>query len=414
MPPHVESLPLWAAAPFAALILCIALAPLLASAWWEAHSRKALLTACVAAPVALYLCVYDRTALSHALLEYGSFVVVLLALFVVAGGVQVRGDLVATPAMNVMWLGLGAVLANILGTTGASMLLIRVFLRSNRQRRRTKHLAPFFILVVSNCGGLLTPLGDPPLFLGYLRGVPFSWTLRMWPFWLLAVAYLLAVFFVVDSRAYRNERAHDKAVDVVRAVPVSIRGGVHVLLLAIVVGASLLPALYREGTMLLATFVSLFLTDPAPRRANGFSMHPIWEVAILFLGIFVTMVPALQILRAHASSMPVHEPWQFFLVTGSLSSVLDNAPTYLSFVSTAQGLNLPNEVIGIPHAHLIAISLGAVWMGANTYLGNGPNFMVKAIAEESGVTMPSFFGYAVRAVTVMLPLYIIAALVLAY
>lgn len=413
MPPDTDSLPLWAAIPFAVLILAIAVLPLFVSAWWEAHSRKALVTVTLSAPVAIYLLVHSPQALMHAMGEYGSFVIMLFSLFVVAGGIHVRGDLVATPRMNVMWLLFGAVLANILGTTGASMLLIRVFLRSNRQRRRTQHLTPFFILIVANCGGLLSPLGDPPLFLGYLQGVPFTWTLRLWPYWVASLVYLLAVFHVIDVAAYKKERLHDRALDVVQSEPVSVRGKVHILLLGIVVGSSLLPAPYRELGMLLSTCASLFLTDRAPRRANGFSLHPIWEVAILFAGIFVTMVPALEILRAHAPSLGVREPWQFFLVTGGLSSVLDNAPTYLSFVSTARGLGLAPEVIGIPHLHLIAISVAAVWMGANTYIGNGPNFMVKAIAEEQGVSMPSFFGYAWRATLVMTPLYVLASVALA-
>jgi Na+/H+ antiporter NhaD/arsenite permease-like protein len=294
------------------------------------------------------------------------------------------------------------------------MVLIRTVLRTNQQRAHTAHIPFFFILVVSNCGGLLTPLGDPPLFIGYLRGVPFTWTLQLWPIWLGAVGYLLALFYAVDRRAYARESAVRLVGDAIQATPLGIEGGVHGGLLALVVGAVFLPTPWREAAMLALATISAFAGPRAPRVANGFSWAPIVEVAVLFLGIFVTMVPALAILEARGGELGLTQPWQFFLTTGGLSSVLDNAPTYLTFLSTAQGLGLQADVVGVPTVFLVAISAGAVLMGANTYIGNGPNFMVKAIAEEAGVKMPSFFRYALAAVLVLAPLYVVITVWLAW
>jgi Na+/H+ antiporter NhaD/arsenite permease-like protein len=267
------------------------------------------------------------------------------------------------------------------------------------------HLPLFFILLVSNCGGLLTQIGDPPLFLGYLRGVPFFWTLRLWPIWLCAVGYLLALLFVVDQRAYTRETAADIAHDVHDVAPLKLTGWVNVGLLVALIGAVFLPTPYREGVMVALSALSL-LGAKAERTMNEFTFAPIAEVAILFAGIFVTMVPALQLLQVRGASLGLTEPWQYFLATGTLSSALDNAPTYLTFLATAQGLGLDAAVVGIPHQHLTAISAGAVLMGANTYIGNGPNFMVKAIAESRGYPTYGFFGYALRAVMILTPLYV--------
>lgn len=403
-------LPLLAALPFALLVFAIAVVPMLAGHWWESHRAKALLTTLLSAPVALFLLMKAPHALSHSLHEYVSFVLFLGALYVVAGGVEIAGDVVGTPRANLTMLAIGAVLANLVGTTGASMLLVRVMLRSNRQRRHKKHIPIFFVMLVSNCAGLLTPLGDPPLFLGYLQGVPFLWTLRLAPVWLAVTAYLLAAFYIFDVRAFARESRRDRARDEKEREPIRIKGAVNIALLIGVVASSLAPSPYRECAMLLLACISLWFTPKEPRRANVFSMGPMLEVAILFLGLFITMVPALAILSAHGSSLGLHSPWQFFVTTGALSSMLDNAPTYLSFVSTAQSLGLPDEVLGMPHIFLVAISLGSVLMGANTYIGNGPNFMVKSIAEESGYSMPSFFGYAWRAVAILTPVYIAIAI----
>jgi Na+/H+ antiporter NhaD/arsenite permease-like protein len=271
----------------------------------------------------------------------------------------------------------------------------------------------FFILVVSNCAGLLTPLGDPPLFLGYLRGVPFSWTATsLWPFWLVAMGYLLFAFHRVDLRAFQREQPIDIALDKAHRVPVRVHGKRQLLLLALVIGAIFLPTPLRECVMVGLSLLSVSALPGEPRRLNQFAYAPIVEVAVLFVGIFVTMVPALSLLRTSGSSLGLSHPVHFFLVTGVLSSLLDNAPTYLTFLSAAQGMPLAKEVVGVPHAYLAAISVGAVFMGANTYIGNGPNFMVKAIADAAGYRMPSFFAYAGRAVLLLAPLYALVLLLL--
>lgn len=397
--------PLYAVLPFALLLLAIAVLPLAAPHWWEKNRHKALIGGLLSAPVVVYLLLAAPRALGHSLVEYASFVTLLGALYVVAGGLRITGDLRATPLTNVALLAVGALLANVIGTTGASMVLIRTVLRTNQQRANTAHIPFFFILVVSNCGGLLTPLGDPPLFIGYLRGVPFGWTLHLLPVWLLAVGYLLTLFFVLDRRAYGRERAEALAHDTAQAVPLGLEGLPNLGLLALIVGAVFLPTPYRELTMAGVAATSALLGPKAPRKANGFTYGPIVEVAVLFLGIFVTMIPALALLEARGAELGITRPWQFFLTTGGLSSVLDNAPTYLTFLSTAQGLGLHGDVIGVPSVYLAAISCGAVLMGANTYIGNGPNFMVKAIAEEMEVRMPSFFRYAAAAILVLSPIY---------
>lgn len=398
--------PIYAVLPFALLLLAIAVLPLATPHWWEHNRHKALVGGVLALPITIYLLRSAPDALAHSLSEYVSFVVLLGALYVVAGGIRLTGDLRATPLTNVLLLGLGAVLANVIGTTGASMVLIRTVLRTNQQRAHTAHVPFFFILLVSNCGGLLTPLGDPPLFLGYLRGVPFLWTLRLLPVWLLAVGYLLTLFYLLDRRAYRREDAHALAQDALQATRFGIDGLVNVGLLGLIIGAVFMPTPQREMAMAAIGAASVVLGPSAPRKANGFTWAPIVEVGVLFLGIFVTMVPALAILEARGGELGITRPWQFFLTTGALSSLLDNAPTYLTFLSTAQGLDLHGDVIGVPSLYLAAISCGAVLMGANTYIGNGPNFMVKAIAEEMQMQMPSFFRYAAAAVLVLSPVYV--------
>jgi Na+/H+ antiporter NhaD/arsenite permease-like protein len=411
-----EHVPLIAVVPFALLLAAIAILPLAASHFWESNRNKGIVTALVSAPIALYLAWVHPEGLAHSALEYASFLVLLGSLFVIAGGIHLEGDLEGRPSINTGILALGAVLANVVGTTGASMLLIRTLLRTNSQRKKRSHIPFFFILVVSNCGGLLTPLGDPPLFLGYLRGVPFHWTFGLLPFWALANVYLLLAFYFVDRRAYRTEAAADIARDKTQVKPLRITGLANAALLAGVVGAVFLDTPWRELGMIALTLASVFVAPKAPRIANTFSYGPILEVAILFAGIFVTMVPALALLEARGAELGLTAPWQYFLTTGALSSVLDNAPTYLTFLAAAQGLtesrSLVADVVGVPTAFLVAISIGAVFMGANTYIGNGPNFMVKAIAEEAKYEMPSFFGYAARAVLALSPIYLVIAVYL--
>jgi Na+/H+ antiporter NhaD/arsenite permease-like protein len=406
--------PLWSVIPFAVMLGGIALLPVATPHWWERNRNRGIFTALVATPVAITLLRVDPHALGHSLLEYLSFIVLLGSLYVITGGIHVSGDLEGTPARNAAILGVGAVLANLMGTTGASMLLVRTLLRTNRQRQHRGHVPFFFILLVSNCGGLLTPLGDPPLFLGYLRGVPFFWTLSLLPFWVLVVAYLLLVFYVVDRRAYARESRRAIARDERERVPLRVRGKIHCVFLLGVLGAVFLSSPWREIAMIAMTALSLWCGPRRPRQANAFTWQPIIEVAILFAGLFVTMVPALALLQARGRELGLDAPWQFFLVTGGLSSVLDNAPTYLTFLTAAQSLALPADVAGVPTAFLTAISLGAVLMGANTYIGNGPNFMVRAIAEESDYRMPLFLGYALAATLTLAPIYAAITLWLAF
>jgi Na+/H+ antiporter NhaD/arsenite permease-like protein len=332
------------------------------------------------------------------------------SLFIVSGGICLRGDLLATPRNNLILLGVGGVLANVLGTTGASMLMIRAVLRTNSQRSNVVHLPFFFILIVSNCGGLLTPLGDPPLFLGYLQGVPFTWTIRLLPLWLFAMFWLLAVFYVIDRRAYARENPANLDRDRRETEPLRLTGWRNIALLAAVAASLLLPAPYRELCMLALAGISMLVGNRKALGANAFSLNPIIEVALLFLGIFVTMIPVLALLQKHGASLGLSQPWHFFLGTGALSSVLDNAPTYLAFLAMAQSLGLKADVVGVPHAMLAAISAGAVLMGSNTYVGNGPNFMVKAIADEAGYRTASFGRHAVAAILVLAPVYLFAAL----
>jgi Na+/H+ antiporter NhaD/arsenite permease-like protein len=268
------------------------------------------------------------------------------------------------------------------------------------------HTVVFFIFLVSNVGGCLTPLGDPPLFLGYLQGVPFTWTFRLLPAWLFTTVVLLAIYFIWDTVAHNSEPPPRLRADRQRVRPISIRGANNLILLAgIVAAAAFLGSPMREVAMVGLTLIAYRRTPGKLRAANHFSFHPIIEVAVIFVGIFATMIPALDLLRARGAELGVNEPWQFFWATGVLSSFLDNAPTYLTFLALAQGQGLANEVAGVPHVILIAISLGAVFMGANSYIGNGPNFMVRSIAESRGVRMPSFGGYMLYSGVVLLPVF---------
>jgi Na+/H+ antiporter NhaD/arsenite permease-like protein len=400
--------PLYTVAPFAIMLLAIAIAPLAAPHWWESNRNKLVVAGLLGLPVLIYYLFRQPSALLHMGEDYVSFIVLLGSLYIISGGIRLQGDLVATPLTNTAFLALGAFLASFVGTTGASMLIIRPLLQTNRERRRVRHTVIFFIFLVSNIGGMLTPLGDPPLFLGYLAGVPFVWTFRLWQPWALQVGCLLLVYFVWDSTQYTREGLAALRRDRTEIEPLRIRGGLNAVWLALVVLAvALLTAPLREAALIVLAGVSLWRTPTAIRRANGFTYYPIVEVTVLFLGIFLTMIPALEILRLRGHELGVQQPWQFFWASGVLSSFLDNAPTYLTFLALAQGLGLPNEVVGIPHVILAAISIGAVSMGANTYIGNAPNFMVKSIAEEAGVKMPSFFGYMLYSSAVLLPLFVV-------
>jgi Na+/H+ antiporter NhaD/arsenite permease-like protein len=421
-------LPAWSVVPFGLMLLAIAVLPMVAPHFWDRNRNKALVSLVLGGPVALWIGLLDPAAVLHTAHEYTAFVVLLGALFVISGGVVVRGTLAGTPGVNTVLLALGAVLASLIGTTGASMVLVRPLLRANSVRRDKTHVVVFFIFVVANAGGLLTPLGDPPLFLGFLRGVPFLWTLRLAPIWLLVNGALLLVFYVVDSTLFRREDLATPGdldeIAVAHEVPVSVAGGLNFVWLAGIVAVLLaagtlhLPRGVQEAGMLLLVLLAWVTTPRALREENGFGFGPIVEVAALFAGIFATMIPALAVLNARGGELGVRTGWQFFWASGLLSSFLDNAPTYLTFASVGSGLLGTDAAdLGQLLAHpdgaaiLTAVSAGSVLMGANTYIGNGPNFMVKSIAELSGVQMPGFFRYMLWSGLILLPLFVAVTLV---
>ncbi|MFM7129257.1 MAG: sodium:proton antiporter, partial [bacterium] len=334
-----------------------------------------------------------------------------------------------SPRTNATILGIGAVLASLIGTTGASMLMIRPLLQTNSERSKVAHTVVFFIFLVSNVGGLLTPIGDPPLFLGYLQGVPFLWTLKLLPYWVGMVAALLAIYYIWDTRVYRHEPYRNLIADRTIIIKPKFHGTVNfpILVLMVLAVALLVPGRNlagfivadhsRELALLGLAALSLVMTKKEVRRANQFSYGAILEVAALFLGIFITMQVPMEILRARGPSLGLASPDEFFWASGVLSSFLDNAPTYLVFLETAKTLPPADAIASITlktgevaESLLAAISLGAVFMGANTYIGNGPNFMVKSIAEQSGVKMPSFFGYMAFSVGVLIPLFFLISL----
>jgi len=424
-------LPLVSVLPFVLLLAAIAILPLLAGHWWEHNRSKAIVSFTLAMAIAAYFLSWGEAGhhqLIHKGVEYFQFMCLLGALFVIAGGIYVQGSLSGTPIVNTAFLAIGGLLASFIGTTGASMVLIRPLLRANASRQSKAHIVVFFIFVVSNCGGLLTPLGDPPLFLGYLVGVPFTWTFQLWREWLLVNGLLLVIFHVWDQVVLNREelaRPGSQLEQVMQHEPLRIIGVHNIFFLAGVVltvyaaggglGGPPWPFGIQESILVGLSLASYFVTSQTIRSRNRFTFAPILEVAILFAGIFVTMAPALLILNYQGPSLGLTEPWQFFWVTGLLSSVLDNAPTYLTFAAMAAGIeNIPLEGAYLQAllkqaengaAILAAISCGAVFMGANTYIGNGPNFMVKAIAEENGVDMPGFFAYMGYALLVLIPIF---------
>ncbi len=434
---------LWAA-PFVGILLSIALCPLLTPVFWHHHFGKVSAAWALAflLPFALVFGPGLMTAsLVHALLaEYIPFIILLTALYTVAGGIFIRGNLHGSPQLNTGILALGAVLASVMGTTGASMLLIRPLIRANDNRKHAAHIVVFFIFIVSNAGGSLTPLGDPPLFLGFLKGIDFFWTVRhIFPETLFLVGSLLAIFFFLDRWYYRNEGvlARDPTPDTPRF---GIDGAVNFWLLGVVVvlvlisgiwkpGISFdvagtdvgLPGLVRDIGLVLVTLLSLKITAAKVHSDNQFTWGPMQEVAKLFAGIFLTIIPVIAMLRAGADGpfsaivaavtrpdgQP--DPAMYFWASGLLSSFLDNAPTYLVFFNLAGGD--PAVLMTGLATTLAAVSAGSVFMGANSYIGNAPNLMVKAIADDRGVKMPSFFGYMLWSGAVLIPLFIVMTLI---
>jgi Na+/H+ antiporter NhaD/arsenite permease-like protein len=387
----------WMILPFGLLLAGIALAPLFAPTLWLKHYAKFAFTL-GGLTLTYYLGVLHAPApVRHAAVDYLGFIALIGSLYVVAGGIHISVKGEATPLANVLFLLTGAILANVLGTTGASMLLIRPWLRMNKYRVTAHHVV-FFIFIVANVGGCLTPIGDPPLLLGFFRGVPFFWVIQhCWPMWLLAVGLLLGIFFVVDTANFRRA---PKAVRDAETTHETwrVEGWHNVVFLGVILGAVFLdtPPFAREALMLAAALGSWFTTKQHIHEANHFHFHPLLEVAILFVGIFATMIPALQWLEQHADKFGAATPTFFYWACGSLSSVLDNAPTYLSFFSVLVGAAHDGDVANLlatRAADITAISLGAVFFGAATYIGNGPNFMVKAIADAQKVRTPGFLGY---------------------
>jgi len=427
--------PLWLCIPFALLLLLIAVMPFIHQHFWHHHFPDVafFLGSLVggyyldgfSAPAPGESHGYGGHAMLHALVEYYSFIALVGGLFVVSGGILVEVNARGRPLVNVCLLALGAVLANIVGTTGASMLLIRPFIRVNEGRLRPIHVV-FFIFIVSNCAGCLTPVGDPPLYLGYLKGVPFFWTLEhLWIDWLIVVGLLLGVYWVVDSRIPVTPMCVTEPSDTPPPPAIRVTGSTGLFCLVLMIaGVFIDPALKHyaaiEGLPIGATFqlcVAAAAYTLAPREilaANTFSFFPVKEVGLLFVGIFATMVPALGYLGLHGAQLGITKPSVFYLATGTLSAVLDNAPTYVNFLQIALG---PHEMtsagvrawLAQPGSDqtLHAISTGAVFFGAMTYIGNGPNFMVKAIAETAHVRMPSFFAYLGLAVSILLPVLLV-------
>jgi len=435
---------LWAV-PFAGILLSIAIFPLVAPNFWHHHFGKisAFWALAFLAPFAVVfgwqLALFE--VLHVLLLEYIPFIILLLSLFTVAGGVRLKGSLRGSPVVNTGILALGTMIASWMGTTGAAMLLIRPILNANEGRKSVVHVVVFFIFLVANVGGSLTPLGDPPLFLGFLKGVSFFWpTTHMFLPMLLVSCILLVLFFALDSYLYAKEDPSYRAARAGEAEPLQLEGKVNILLLGGVVAAVLLSGVWKPGIelviyhvhweiqnivrdllLLSIAYISWRITSLESRRANGFTWFPILEVAKLFAGIFLTIIPAIAILKAgtdgalssviNAVSTETGEPVNlaYFWLTGILSSFLDNAPTYLVFFNTAGGD--AQELMGPLANTLLAISAGAVFMGANTYIGNAPNFMVKAIAEERGIPMPSFFGYMAWSGVILLPIFVVVGFV---
>ncbi len=440
--------------PFVLLLAAIAILPLLKQTehWWENNLHRLYVAAGLGlVTIGYYAFLHNSpieghfpahhivdpsqgavwmawAVIANAILhEYIPFIVLLFSLYVISGGIRIEGDLQANPMTNAAFMAVGGLLASFIGTTGAAMLLIRPLLETNRERKNIQHTIVFFIFIVCNCGGCLLPIGDPPLFLGYLRGVDFTWTLCLWQEWLFVNVALLAIYLVIDELYfYRKEAVRDIVRDVTQTRPLRFNGHVlnGLLLVGVIFSVALLapnkaflgtdwhPWLYlREVVQLGLVAASLWFGSRMVRQKNDFNYHAILEVAALFCGIFICMQPALQILHEAGDSLGIDSPTMFFWVTGGLSAVLDNAPTYVVFFETARTLpNVSGEatMAGVAVSNLVAISLGAVFCGALTYIGNGPNFMVKAIAEKSGIPMPSFFGYVLRySLPVLLPVLLL-------
>ncbi|ROL60455.1 sodium:proton antiporter [Bacteroidetes/Chlorobi group bacterium ChocPot_Mid] len=426
---HIFEIPIYSMLPFVLMLAAIAVLPLFANHFWESNKNKLLVALILGIPTAIWLIVVGMThELEHTMLfDYIPFIILLGALFIISGGIFVDGSLSPNPKTNAIILAIGAILASFMGTTGAAMLLIRPLIQANRNRKYKVHTILFFIAIVANCGGLLTPLGDPPLFMMYLRGAHFEWFLHLFPEWFITNFLLLLIYFIYDTIQYKKEDLN--ALEIKEKIPIRIRGNLNflwllgVILAVAFINPNIMPFIksghyssyLRELVFLLMAYLSIRFTEQKVRASNNFNWEPIVEVAYLFLGIFITMVPCLKYLETHAAALGIDSPVLFYYATGALSSFLDNTPTAVTFHSLALGLplqNATNSVAGIPEIFLKSISVGAVIFGSMTYIGNGPNFMVKAIAESQGITMPSFFGYMIKfSLIILLPIFIIVELI---
>ena len=446
-----NSLPLWSCIPFAGMLLSIAIIPLIRPEWWEKKKPWVVLfwslLFLIPFAVAYGLGTASERFLESIIGDYLTFIVLLFGLFCVTGNISLEGDIKGTPLTNTILLLLSALLSSWIGTTGASMLMIRPIIRANKYRPHKTQIAVFFIFLVSNIGGCLTPIGDPPLLMGFMRGVPFFWSLSLLPVMLMNFGILLIAFFIIDTIFYNKDKKLGMSYNIAKEdkKPIRLRGAHTIIYLVMIVVAVILsgilptmpafqnaegeviglhilgevsltvPAIIEIVIILIAAALSLITTKKEVREANHFSWDAIQEVAVLFVGIFVTMIPALLILKAKGGELGLTEPWQMFWATGALSSFLDNTPTYLVFMTTAGSLGAStgvSTIVGtISQQMLMAISCGAVFMGANTYIGNAPNLMVKSIAEENGMKMPSFFGYMGWSLSCLIPVFIIDMLV---
>lgn len=413
----LDGLSWWSLTPFVLILLGIAILPQAIPHLWEQEWFRVVFSASLGLPVLLWIAFVDMHSLQHTLQEYTTFLLLLTALYTICGGLYLQGHFSGTPTSNALLLLAGTCSASLIGTTGAAMFFIRPILRGNLWRRYRSHTVISFIFLVCNIGGLLTPLGDPPLFLGFLRSVPFTWTFHFWPIWLLLSSALLLGYWLLDSYLFRQE---DPSKHARKPVPIVLQGKINAIYLGLVVLTILLSGMYHwpfgvQEACLTALICGSWFTTPAQiHHANRFSWIPIREVGVLFFGIFLTMIPALALLNSHGKELPLHTPSQFFWVSGLLSAFLDNAPTYLAFSATASSLlgtdagNLSQLLHSTTGVDLLrAISVGSVCMGALTYIGNGPNLIIKSIAEQESVPMPSFFGYLGISVLCLIPLFVL-------
>jgi Na+/H+ antiporter NhaD/arsenite permease-like protein len=427
---NYNEISLYASIPFILMLGAIAILPLTLNHFWEKNKNKLIISIVLSIPVLIYLIIngFTREIVHTMLFDYVPFIILLGSLYTITGGILLTGDIEPRPSTNTAFLGIGGLLASFMGTTGAAMLLIRPVIQTNKERQYKVHTILFFIAIVANCGGVLTPLGDPPLFMMYLRGAPFQWFFNLYKEWALVNSLLLFLYFIIDSYYFKKENAYNliNVKSIFRTL--KIKGAINFLfLLGVVLSVEFLNEFYlpiikeneyykfiREIVILTMAGLSLKYTSDMLRKENNFTWQPIEEVAYIFLGIFFTMIPTLMYLQSHSKELGVVNLVQFYYYTGFLSSFLDNTPTAVTFHSLALGLGVKtgNIVAGIQEEILIAISVASVFFGSMTYIGNGPNFMVKAIAEENKIKMPDFFSYIFKfSIIVLLPIFVLVQLI---